>query len=919
MSWAHVQGTSVQSSGNVQNLSASLSGVTGGDVLASGYAGYPSGPYAVTPSDSQSNIWSADTSNTFGGVGQVAAFVGHSVTTTGGTVTVTWGAPGGGDTTYCAMTVDEFSESGTVTVDSEVSSSGSSSTSSPSVGSLSVSGTDLIYATLGFDSAATVTAGSGYTLTGYLNYTGGTVGIASEYLLNATSSTNPSWSLGTAATCYQAGVAYKTASGTVTGSGAITLGAISASGAATFLDDASGAITLGSIATTGEGTFTASASGAVTLGAISASGSGTFTASASGSITLGTIETSGTGKFLASSSGSITLGAISASGSAFSGCTAAGAVALGSLEASGTGTFLATATGDVTLGSIDAAGSGGNAGRSVLQASDFTYLGYYTLNNASTGLDVYDGTGGMAIRYVGDSLRFIVPARNGDNVDLVEYMLPTGGYGGSVTGAQRTNYWAASDVWNYDFTTDWVDGSDGAVYSFTGLWWEDQGGGNGRLWSAMGINYPADNTQFGYTQSICVRDLDTTGSGTVTNFRGLFGLEGITQRAIYGGVAAIPAWFRSAYGITQPYCIGWGGNAARAGSAISPVSMGLSVYAVPDLTTLPNPTNAIASDLWITMADHSSGWSPGLGDWYADYTGPGYIPPFDRGFRNPNVDNQFDAPNGTNTLPQYWASPAPDGHGRFIWCDSFYGCGTWIEMSNKYGFVTVLNGGTGFCYYYVSNCYTGPRCAEIQVFDPADFGAVIQGSKNSWNVQPVAELVVTDDLVNIGPGMEQDNPTGTGAEPAPAGGPAGSAFDPTTNILWLYIGGYGLAAYQVNNSGGNTAYGAITLGSIETAGAGTASNEASGAIVLGALEVAGVATGGCEALGSITLGALEAVGVGVTPAFGSGDITLGSIAVVGLATGSTPFTTDVAPQLAELLPDDSVISEVAPQKAAILY
>lgn len=79
------------------------------------------------------------------------------------------------------------------------------------------------------------------------------------------------------------------ASTTSTGSGAITLGSLSAAG----VGGATGAVTLGSLAVAGTATFTASASGAVTLGSLAVAGTGRLTSPASGAITLGSLTVAG--------------------------------------------------------------------------------------------------------------------------------------------------------------------------------------------------------------------------------------------------------------------------------------------------------------------------------------------------------------------------------------------------------------------------------------------------------------------------------------------------------------------------------------------------------------------------------------------------------------------------------------------------
>ncbi len=102
----------------------------------------------------------------------------------------------------------------------------------------------------------------------------------------------------------------------------------------------SGAITLSALTVTGSGGFSAPGAGSITLGALSPIGAGTFTTTASGSVALAVLTVSGAGT-------SMTTGASLGSG----------AVTFGAFSPAGAGTFTTTALGAITLGSILVVGS----------------------------------------------------------------------------------------------------------------------------------------------------------------------------------------------------------------------------------------------------------------------------------------------------------------------------------------------------------------------------------------------------------------------------------------------------------------------------------------------------------------------------------------------------------------------------------
>ena len=428
----------------------------------------------------------------------------------------------------------------------------------------------------------------------------------------------------------------------------------------------------------------------------------------------------------------------------------------------------------------------------MLGAADFSYLGSYAVDN----LDGLTFGSGLTLRYVEGQLRFLTFSyRTGEAAALREFALPDGSNGRGTQGnanaaiTRTTASWP--DIWS-PFTGPSAGGGD-----HFGLWWEARASseGGGRLWTTRAVDYPND-VQLSHSQAISVREL--RADGTVTNRFGEYGFEAIGQRAIYGGVQPIPAWFAEQHRLKQRYVAGWGGYSSRLAQGLVP-SLGLMMLAIPDVTGYPvNPAGSLipATDLRI-LADHRSG-SVMATDWYSGAANPPAAAPFDRGARTPNVINYLDGgdnrPNGSTAEPPaglplasaQWLSPAPDGRGRMVWNDSFNATGNWVDGDARHGFVVVLTGSAGKAWYCNSQLCDERKQVEIQVFDPQDFSAVLRATKAPWNVQPTTIKPITGDS-----GL------------ARGGRVAGAAFDVRTRILWLWWpgidGAYGnrLLAYRV--------------------------------------------------------------------------------------------------------------------------
>jgi hypothetical protein len=409
---------------------------------------------------------------------------------------------------------------------------------------------------------------------------------------------------------------------------------------------------------------------------------------------------------------------------------------------------------------LPSCGGGGSsrsspAGRQLLSAADFTYLGHYIVSGAIAA-DLGYGEG-FTHRYVNGELRFLLQAYNGGHFLLIEAKAP------STLGATidaTTNRWA--DIWS--------PFSDGAGYHRS-LWWDEE---KARLWTAYAIDYPND-TEKDFTGAILIRTLEA--NGTISNLRGEFGLEGVGQRAIYGGIQRVPAWFRAQYG-TEEYACGWGGYTSRLGQGLVP-ALGLDLFTFPEPTAYPDGS-VVPIGSYHVLADHRSGSV--ATDWY-----PAGVPAaFDRGIRNADVKNEFEAGE--------WTSPAPDGLGRWVWGDSFYNTGAWIDDDAgtrlRHGFIAVGTFYAGRAWYETSTLHCDRRTAEIQVFDPAHLAQAAAGLRPPWSVQPARRIDITAFLREPATPNNLYGCTGN----SPAGGASGASFDPITSRLYIL-------SYNAGNGG----------------------------------------------------------------------------------------------------------------------
>lgn len=197
----------------------------------------------------------------------------------------------------------------------------------------------------------------------------------------------------------------------------------------------------------------------------------------------------------------------------------------------------------------------------VLQASDFTYLGGYSIAGSLYG----GATAGNAMthRYVGGQLRFIIAAFNSaptpDTYDLFEFTLPGGGFGGAVTSSQKTNQWASASVWAFR-------APPALTAHHYGIWWDATAG---KLWLTFGVDYPgpstptvniATATQTGTTVTITLSSGFTVSPGDSVTIAGVSvsGYNGTFT--VVAGSSAANGWTTFTYTTTSGLSSGTGGT-----------------------------------------------------------------------------------------------------------------------------------------------------------------------------------------------------------------------------------------------------------------------------------------------------------------------------------------------------------------------
>jgi hypothetical protein len=265
--------------------------------------------------------------------------------------------------------------------------------------------------------------------------------------------------------------------------------------------------------------------------------------------------------------------------------------------------------------------------------------------------------------------------------------------------------------------------------------------------------------------------------GTVGSVR-FATIQNIPERRVYGGCQPVPPAFQQQHNV-GPYVCGWGGYASLI-TAAGGASLGPAIYFIPDPSSAERVRPKVAADF--------SG-STGRGDWYR-FRSPG---DYDRGARLSHPQNYFDngdprpnpptRPTAPVAREAQWTSPAPDGKGRFVWGDSYYQTGVWIDGPNKHGFLLIASLCGGACWYQSSNLHFDRREAELHIFDPTHLGEVVAGKRRPWRLQPTTMVPLT--LAGHG-GAQGSGGFGLNGN-TPVNNPAAATYDAKTGRLYVVV------------------------------------------------------------------------------------------------------------------------------------
>lgn len=290
-------------------------------------------------------------------------------------------------------------------------------------------------------------------------------------------------------------------------------------------------------------------------------------------------------------------------------------------------------------------------------------------------------------------------------------------------------------------TGKWDLGSLGVLDNFNGIAWDAT---KGKLW----VTSAEDYTNVVRPSKISLVTLGANGSRALD---GQWSISNVNAKRVYGGVQRIPTWAQATMG-GGTYLVGWGGYTSlvmQGGGA----SMGPYAVAIDDPTQYPSgsvlPVRKVVLDAF-----------PGRG---VRKTIP--INYFDSGDPRQNPSSP---PTGPPVSTAQWLSPNPAGLGWFVWGDSYYNTGFFVDTPTKRGFGTVASLCKGRCWYQSSTLAFDGRQFELHVWDPMTMGTSVTKAPDL-----MLELL-----------LPRGNTTVWGGN-SPTGNVAGATFDATTGRLWM--------------------------------------------------------------------------------------------------------------------------------------
>lgn len=335
-----------------------------------------------------------------------------------------------------------------------------------------------------------------------------------------------------------------------------------------------------------------------------------------------------------------------------------------------------------------------------------------------------DSTYGQALthRYVGGELQFLTLTVAGEL------------HAFTLTGkAPRSKVSTPTAIWSL--------GSLGVLNNFNSLNWDPV---KGKLW----VTSAEDYTNVVRPSKISLVTLGANGSMALD---GSWSVEGVNAKRIHGGIIPIPTWAQASMNNAK-YLAGFGGYTSlvmQGGGA----SMGPFAVAIDDPTTYPSgavlPVRKLVLDAY-----------PGRG---VRKTIP--VNYFDSGDPRQNPSSP---PTGPPLSTAQWLSPNAQGLGWFVWGDSYYNTGFFVDTPGRRGFGLIGSFCKGRCWYQSSTLAFDGRQFELHLWNPASLGTGLTKAPDT-----MLELV-----------LPRGNTTVWGGN-SPTGNIGGATFDPTTGRLWM--------------------------------------------------------------------------------------------------------------------------------------
>jgi PKD repeat protein len=399
-----------------------------------------------------------------------------------------------------------------------------------------------------------------------------------------------------------------------------------------------------------------------------------------------------------------------------------------------------TATSSCTC-TVTPAVSGGP--KQVLRQADFQYLGCFKCPGRAGGMDTAYSVGGIALRRVGGQVRLFCAAN--ENV---------GGGGIYEIAVPDRSTWSTSPASAPEATMvkDYGGGtlciSPNTRTNLGALLWDEP---TQRLyWSYYKyyeVSAPGDSDYepgvFGYADF-------ATNPPTVY---GRWQVD-VSHHRVNGGPTRIPDWFAAKYGLgSKTLGLGFGGGY----SGVTACSYGPCLYAVdwpsPSLSydTPMATTELLSYPYQSDDAVRDSYFCPRPGSFWSEMYWD---------------DGAVKLADGSIDFSKSLSRHQHGGPFFFVSADYIWGAGIWIDTPNKSGMLFGPRLAQGRCWYGEGGThFDGGHHPWWMVYDPTDLGAVLDGTKQSWEAKPAHQW------------KNQE---------VSSEGMHGFAFDPVDSILYVF-------------------------------------------------------------------------------------------------------------------------------------